>query len=140
MNVEGEGYRWDLIRPCAHCPFRSDEGRITFRGRDRAAEIEEGAYRQGFVCHEHAETFEDDYSDESRIGPRLDGTSQHCAGALLMYLAGGGGGNVPFERLSWAKQSHVLDRIDWQASVFESPEEFIDANHEDNSNSEEQTS
>ena len=43
--------RFDLKEPCTHCPFRSDDTRITFRGRERTEEIEEGAYRRDFPCH-----------------------------------------------------------------------------------------
>ena len=126
MNIEGEGFRWDLVRPCKLCPFRSDDTRITFRCRERAEEIEEIAYRQGFVCHEHGETFEDDEGES--IGPRHDGTSQHCAGALIVYLRSGYNGNVPFEWLPEDVQQQVTDRLDWDAPTFASMEDFIAAN------------
>ena len=53
-------FRYDLFRACDHCPFRRDEGRIKFSCRERAEEIEESAYRHGFVCHEHAEWLDED--------------------------------------------------------------------------------
>lgn len=41
-----------LKKPCLHCPFSKHPERIRFTCRERAEEIEEIAYRQGFPCHE----------------------------------------------------------------------------------------
>ena len=125
--------QWDLIRPCKICPFANTKERITFSCRDRAREIEHAAYRRGFVCHEHAEYIEgNDYCDGG-FDFRADGTSQHCFGAVAMYLKNGGNGNVPFE---WAcyDDEELYDRwwkrVDMKGleTVFESEEEFIEAN------------
>lgn len=119
--------KWDLKRPCDHCPFnKGSSTRIKFRTRERAEEIEESAYRNGFVCHEHATLVEQVDEDGGEIegydfGP--DG-EQHCAGALIMYLAGGGG-NVPFEWLDEQEQDRITSRLDFSAVVFDSPDEFI---------------
>lgn len=94
--------RFDLIRACENCPFRKDgEGvnPIRFASRERAREIEETAYRQGFPCHRHAVQFEDEDGEEGGFEFNTEGTSQHCFGALAMYMSNGGSGNVPFE---WA--------------------------------------
>ena len=116
--------KWDLLRPCDHCPFnRGSSTRITFRNRDRAEEIEEIAYRQGFVCHEHATSFESADGEEEYFDFGEDG-EQHCAGALIMYLQSGGG-NVPFEYLDEAEQERIQNRVDWQADVFENETEFV---------------
>lgn len=133
-------YRFDLIRPCDHCPFRKDEGRIEFSNRSRAEEIEESAYRNGFVCHEHAEWLEEDESPWGEGGAyaRADGSSQHCFGALFMYLRNGSG-NVPWE---WAmEEDEDLETRWWDrltpeqlnhalAVVWENEEEFFEA-HDD---------
>ncbi len=126
--------KFDLIRPCDHCPFRTDEGRIELACRERAEEIDELVYRQGFVCHKHGENFEDE--DSSYIDFRDDGSSQHCFGALFMYLRDGDA-TVPWGhatdadaeleerwwgRLSSEQLSAAMDL------VFESPEDFIEAN------------
>ena len=118
--------KFDLKTPCRNCPFRNDETRITFACRERAEEIEEIAYRQGFVCHLSAEEHElADGESVFEFGP----DSQHCAGALLMFLHDtGGSGNVPFERLDEDEQDRIQQRLDWSAPVFETSEEFIDAN------------
>lgn len=121
--------QWDLKRPCSHCPFnRGSSERIVFRTRERAAEIEEIAYRQGFVCHEHAETVEtidEDGNPEEYFDDRSDGSGQHCAGAAIMYLQHGDGGNVPFEHLDDDQQARLLDRLDWNADVFDDETEFV---------------
>ena len=119
--------RFDLKRPCEICPFVNSSKRITFACRERAEEIEEIAYRNGFVCHEHAVHVEDDLLGESYFdfGPN----SQHCWGALAMYVRDGGA-NVPWERLSEEEQARWWDRADLEAldTVFESEEAFIEAN------------
>ncbi len=124
--------RFDLKRPCKHCPFVNTEHRITFACRDRAEEIEETAYRQGFVCHEHGETVENEYTGESWIDWKEGGNSQHCFGALAMYLQNGSG-NVPWE---WAieedpdLEERWWKRCDMEAlrTVFEDEEAFLKAN------------
>lgn len=115
--------KWDLKRPCKHCPFSKHERAIRFACRERAEEIEEIAYRQGFVCHEHSTYYEnEDGEGHYDFGP--DG-AQHCVGALLMYLVSGGS-NVPYENLSETEQERIVDRLDWSSPHFESEDEFLD--------------
>lgn len=122
--------KFDLIRPCKYCPFSTGAHRIVFRGRARAQEIEEIAYRQGFVCHEHA--VELDTPEESYIDFANDGSSQHCFGALYMYLRGGNG-NIPWEQLSDAEHEKwwehlTLDQIrQADESVWADDEAFLNA-------------
>lgn len=125
--------KFDLKRPCKNCPFANTPDRIKFACRERAMEIEERAYRQGFVCHEHGETIENEDGDSEGIDFRADGSSQHCFGAIAMYLKNGGG-NVPWENLTYdddgALEARWWDRVDMKAlaTVFETQEEFYDAN------------
>ena len=116
------------------CPFANTKGRITFRGRERAEEIEETAYREGFVCHEHAEYVENHVLEEDGYYPREDGSSQHCFGAIAMYLHEGGG-NVPWEHAT--EEDEGLETRWWDRvklkdykQCFDGPEEFIEANAE----------
>lgn len=116
--------KFDLKTPCKNCPFANTPDRITFANRDRAEEIEEIAYRDGFVCHEHStyvEDGEDEYFDFGEDG------EQHCMGALIMYLQSGCG-NVPFENLSEEEQDRIHSRIDIDAPVFENETAFLEAN------------
>jgi hypothetical protein len=131
--------RFDLVRPCDACPFRtSGEGHIVFADRGRAEEIEESAYRNGFVCHEHAEYVEDYELDEDGYYPRTDGSSQHCFGALYMYLRNGNG-NVPWEHAT--EEDEELEQRWWDHMtleqlaaadklVFESVEAFLETHDE----------
>ena len=122
--------RFDLIRPCKYCPFSTGADRIVFRGRARAEEIEEIAYRDGFVCHEHGDDFDDEES--SYIDFRDDGSSQHCFGALYMYLRNGNG-NIPWEQLTDAQHEkwweHItLDQIlQADTEVWADDEAFLNA-------------
>lgn len=127
--------KFDLIKPCKHCPFRKDETAIRFTGIERAEEVEELAYRQGFVCHEHGEDVETP-DGESYISFRDDGTSQHCFGALWMYLNGGGTGNVPWQEACSEDEeleTRWWDRIDMDrvraadALVYDSEESFLES-------------
>lgn len=78
--------RFDLKKPCKNCPFSKSEHRIVFANRERAEEIEEQAYRRGFPCHLSAECVEND-DGEGGFVPVAN--TQHCAGALIMYLNDG---------------------------------------------------
>lgn len=126
--------RFDLIRACEHCPFANTSDRITFRGRERAEEIEESAYRQGFVCHKHAEYVEEEGLGQEGFYPREDGSSQHCFGAIAMYLHEGSG-NIPWEHATEEDEGLATrwwDRVklkDYE-QCFDGTEEFIEANTE----------
>jgi len=120
--------KWDLKRPCKLCPFRKgSEGEvIRFACRSRAEEIEESAYREGFVCHEHS-TYVEGEDGEGGFTFGEDG-EQHCAGALMMHLYNGGG-NVPFEWLSEEEQDRIQTRLETSAfaEVYEGADEFLDS-------------
>ena len=114
--------KYDMTKPCTHCPFRTDGTAIRFRGRERAAEIEESAYRYGFPCHV---TGQQDGDGDSGITFGED--SQHCAGYIIMRIkqsdtAWPGIDND--ENLIAALEA----RIDWGAPVFASDEAYFAAN------------
>jgi len=117
--------RYDLKTPCKHCPFRSDETRITFACRERAEEIEESAYRNGFPCHRSA-GFDD---DEDHGGYVATKTSQHCVGYIIMQINEGGSGS-PWPGIN--NDEDLLERlerrVDMKAPVFESSDAFFKAN------------
>lgn len=123
--------RFDLKKPCLNCPFRSDETRIRFADRERAEEIEEQAYRTGFPCHKTATIDDDD--EDGGYEFSANGKSQHCIGAIMVWLSEGtdctpGTGNNTdlFERIS--------ARVDWKSPVFENVDAFLDANTKDTTN------
>ena len=119
--------KWDLKKPCTNCPFQKLDTAIRFACRERAEEIEEIAYRQGFVCHEFGEDVETGFDGESHIDFRADGSSQHCAGAIMMYLYDGSG-NVPWENISEAQQDRLAMRLDWEnVPHYKGETEFLDS-------------
>ncbi len=113
--------KFDLKTPCKNCPFRTDATAIRFTCRERAEEIEESAYRNGFPCHLSADLNEDDEDGGFEFGEN----TQHCAGAMIMYLSGGFG-NVPYEWLSERQQERIHERLDFNAPVFGGPDAFLD--------------
>ena len=120
--------RFDLKEPCKHCPFRSDDTRITFRGRERAEEIEEHAYRRGFPCHLSADVDENTLTGEETFV--FGEQTQHCAGYLLLQLRDGGGTPWPGIDNDDGLADRLAEQLDWNAPVFESIEEFLQANSE----------
>jgi hypothetical protein len=76
--------RFNLKRPCAHCPFRSDvKG---FLNPERAEEITTAVLQEDktFTCHETI-TGEHDLDDDGIPYAYHPGAEdQHCAGALIL--------------------------------------------------------
>ncbi len=128
-GLEGVGLMPDagyqLKRPCRNCPFSTVETRIKFSCRERAEEIAETAYRQGFPCHLSAA-----YEEETDYRPGgfvFGEKTQHCAGAIMMFLAD--------DHDCWpginnddGLADRLRERMDWTAPHFESEEAFLEAN------------
>jgi hypothetical protein len=115
-----EGYA--LKRPCKNCPFQPTTTAITFATRGRAAEISESAYRRGFPCHLSAHDTSDE--DEENGGYVFGEKTQHCAGALMMFLASHYDcwpGINNDERLA----ARIHRNLDWSAPHYASEEDFI---------------
>ena len=107
-----------------------DEGRL-IEG-DRPADGRERLYRRGFVCHLHSEYVEETEYQDGGFEFNHDGSSQHCWGAIAMYLKGGGS-SVPWENAiedDEGLEERWWDRADQKAlnTVFETEEEFLEAN------------
>lgn len=123
--------RFDLKVPCKNCPFGTGKHRITFACKERAEEIAESAYRNGFPCHLSAHNTEDDDDDcgeESGFVFARHGNTQHCAGALAMFINDGhdctpGTGNN--EDLFETLRGQLVDAF---PIVFETEQDFIEAN------------
>ena len=118
--------RFDLTEPCRHCPFRNDETRITFGNRERAAEIEESAYRHGFPCHVSAECAENPRTGEE--GFVFGADTQHCAGYILVQLHENPGDPWPGIGDDEELAERLAGQVNWDAPVFGSTDEFLDAN------------
>ena len=126
--------KFDMTKPCTNCPFRNDATRITFYNRERAEEIEEQAFRQGFPCHVTADNVEEDeYIGESG-GFYATPDSQMCAGFIAMQL------NAQDPPPSFIDNDDGLDEDElfaklenqygefWKLPVFQDAEEFFEAN------------
>lgn len=117
--------RLDLKVPCKNCPFgdRPFPPRIRFSCPERAKEIAESAYRNGFPCHLSA----NDTSDEDEDGGFVftEGT-QHCVGAIGMFL------NSGYDTWPGVDNDESISDDGRYAEArkiaFQSEDEFIDAN------------
>jgi hypothetical protein len=125
--------KMQLRKPCKNCPFGVAETRIKFRCRERAEEIAEQAYRDGFPCHLSAELEDDD--DFGEGGGYVPGpNTQHCAGALGMFANEYqfGGSVWPAIGNSERVAEQIIKRMgpEGLAMCFESEAAFIEANGE----------
>lgn len=121
----GDVMRFNLKRPCKNCPFTPAKTRIKFSCRERAEEIEESAYRNGFPCHLSAvDTSNDDPENGGFVfGP----TTQHCVGVSMMFLAEGYSSWPGIDNDDDLAEK-IAAKIDWTAPHFESSEAFFEAN------------
>lgn len=117
--------KFDLIRPCANCPFRYDTPGY-LRG-DRAEEIGvQLLMGSTFTCHKTNE-FDDDTADAIE-----DDDSQHCAGALLFLEFQ----DQPNQMMRWMERIGAYDRekLDLKSPVFETLEDFVSHHREGKQN------
>ncbi len=126
--------KFDLVRPCKYCPFRNDETRITFQCRERAEEIAETAYRQGFPCHETAELEDED--SVRGAGYHATAESQMCGGFIAMKLREQDAPPSFQDNEEGLDEEELFDELESKVDflnlpVFESEEEFLEANETD---------
>lgn len=119
----------NLRKPCKNCPFRNGPNRITFRGRERAEEIAESAYRYGFPCHKSAVLVEHEHGGMASEGYAPGRNTQHCAGALAMFAQDHHGDAWPGINNDEDMAERVYARLEpIFPEVFPSEEAFIKAN------------
>ena len=124
-HMEETGIQFDLKTPCKNCPFRNDATRLVFACEDRAKRIEEGAYRAGFPCHLSAKHVEQtEFRDSAFV---FGEKTQHCAGYIIMQLKMGNGA-WPGIGNDEDLYDRLCDQVDFGAPVFDTEEEFFDAN------------
>ena len=118
--------RFDLKTPCKNCPFRNDSTRIVFACLDRAMEIEEGAYRSGFPCHLSAV-----HEEETEFRP---GGFVFSEGTQALWPdtsscnSRWGWGEWPGIDNDEDLYERLCEQVDWDAPVFDSAEDFFEAN------------
>lgn len=99
---------FDLVRPCANCPFRSDGRGVKLRA-ERIVEITQAIEHQTFECHKTARRRKIDRS--------------HCAGALIYQESRGERGDLQqvAERLGLYDPS----RLDMASPVWSNVSQFL---------------
>ena len=111
--------KYDLTKPCALCPFRSDDKSLVVHP-SRLAEFASGE----FPCHKTAELEEPDDDGE---GGGYVGTeeSQHCAGLLIMLEHM----EQPHQMMRICERIGLYDRtkLDMNAPVYKSLREGMAA-------------
>lgn len=119
--------RFDLVRPCANCPFRTDVRPYLRRGR--VLEIRRALLDrdQTFSCHKTVDwTREEDEEDDGRPAARhCRNDEQHCAGALILLEKL----DQPNQLMRIMERLGVYDRrrLDMAAPVFGSFEDMARA-------------
>lgn len=111
---------FDMVRPCPHCPFRSDIP--AYLTPSRAKEIADSLERSSFPCHQ---TTVDVEADEGGSDRRATADSQQCAGALLFMEKQGRSSQMT--RI--AERLGMLDvrKLDYDAPVYTSTGAFVNA-------------
>lgn len=127
LPAEAKG-RFDLKTPCRNCPFRSDETRIRFACRERAEDIDEHAYRNGFPCHLSADLVELGDEDLQSDGYVFGENTQNCVGYIIMQMKDGYGSPWPGIGNDEELYSKLEAQVDHDAPVFDSAEDFFKAN------------
>lgn len=120
--------RFNMVRPCPHCPFRSDNP--PFLHKERAKEIAQ-AFKEGnwFACHQTTVYREDEETGDGDM--ECTDSSEHCAGAMILL-----------EKIGWPSQAMQLserlgnlgclgddfyrpERLEMTAPVYDSLETFV---------------
>lgn len=118
---------YDLVRPCPHCPFRTDIA--PYLRPERVREFERGLVNGEFYCHEtiNADRLEgEEESNGSFYNP--SGQEQHCAGALILLEKL----ERPSQMMRISERLGMYDRrkLDMEAPVFDSFTAMIRAQKE----------
>jgi hypothetical protein len=119
--------KYDLVRPCSNCPFRSDIKPFLRRGRGE--EIADVLRRGGtFACHktvDHSDDESDDDIDATLDRMRGAPEESHCAGALIVTERDSGPNQM--HRIAMRLGMYDPDKLDRNAPVFENLDEFAEA-------------
>lgn len=101
--------KFDLVRPCPHCPFRMDVPPYLRRAQEIASSLAGGST---FACHQTTATVEDDEGDDDVVATP---DSQMCAGAMIALMRSGG----PNQIMRVAERTRGLDvgKLDMTAPV-----------------------
>ena len=120
--------RYEMTRPCKHCPFRNDSSAIRFQCRERAEDIAFTAYLFGFPCHTSADYVEDDADDAAESGYVFGQSTQHCVGYIIMQIQESQGTPWPGINMEQELLDRLTSRVDLDAPVFPNLASFLKAN------------
>ena len=120
--------KFELKKPCEHCPFRTDlEPYLS--GTERAQEIVEGLDRGVFPCHKtvdhEAQAAIDEWDDGHEPEYMMDENNQFCAGALIMLEKCERPGQMM--RIAERLGSYDRTKLVMDSPVFDTPEDFVRA-------------
>lgn len=122
-----------LSSPCKNCPFRNDlpAHNKGWLGKARAEGIAFSTFKMGqsFPCHKTTGGARDDEDGEHEDGTyTYDEKTSQCAGAAIMQIKTGNPSAYMqiAERLGWTKEVEAMKRLDLDAPVFETPDQFIE--------------
>jgi len=115
--------KYDLRKPCPHCPFRNDIK--PYLTPERVEEIQDGLYRGTFACHDTT-VCSDNGDDDGEMVETKD--SQHCAGALILKEKLGESSQM----MRIAERLGLYDhrKLDMTSPVYDCFEDMIDAQEE----------
>jgi hypothetical protein len=117
--------KFDLVRPCGNCPFRTDMHPFLEAARvreilgDPDAKGKRSFPATAFICHKTI-----DYDDSAR-GRVVDPNNQHCAGAAIVLIRD----EIPNDAMQLAERllGWKPDRLDMTAAVYQSRRDCIRA-------------
>jgi hypothetical protein len=111
--------KYNLRKPCANCPFRTDID--PYLNDERAREIVDSLVRGEFPCHKTLDYSHDDEDGEARNTQK----TAHCAGALIMLEHD----EQPGQMMRIMERIGGYDRrlLDMESPVFKRRADFIRA-------------
>lgn len=106
----------NLVRPCEHCPFRTDIR--PYLRASRVWEIEESLDQGHFPCHETLNYDDLEDGEEPDTIKMLTDKSAHCAGAMILLEKLELRSNLMrvYERMGW----YDPKKLDMKAPIFDS--------------------
>ena len=119
--------KYNLIRPCSECPFRSDfpkrfEGWLGHRAEKMVATVIIQSYT--FACHKTVKR--QDCDDEGEDICNDESEQSACAGALILHRKLNTTFENPGMRYLYVRGHYNPEKLDMTSPVFDTAEEFVD--------------
>lgn len=112
--------KYDMVRPCASCPFRADIRPYLRRSRVKQILRDITQNQMTFACHKTLAPGDDELAEMD-----VTDDSQHCAGAMILLEKM----EKPNQMMRIAERLGMYDvrRLDMDALVYETDKEMINA-------------